>query len=141
MANRQTYIVGALGVLAGMVVGANSAQRADMTVSYSGYNTDVAREMSVQRRGPILRSRSDENHRNYEVAPRAARFGEGVIGNIRDVRLGQTRMFGSAPTLRGSSAPRHRMLIECYGLSGKRYVNCEAAELNDERYDVNYYKY
>ena len=61
MANRQTYVIGALGVLVGMVVGASSAQNAEL-VSYSGHNinSDIVRNMpNLHRATGIFRSRSE----------------------------------------------------------------------------------
>ena len=135
MANRQTYVIGALGVLAGMVVGANSAQRADMTVSYLNPNT--AQE-GVVRRGDILRSRSANDNVPYYVGPRLSPFGDNVIGNIRDERL--SRLYGSAPRALGVEV-EEPVYLRCYGLSGKRQVRCERALFDgDAGYEMHYFE-
>lgn len=63
MANRQTFVVGALGVLVGMVVGVSSAYNAQ-TVAFQGYDPNVASDMEDYRDfGFQLRERSDTGTR------------------------------------------------------------------------------
>lgn len=135
MANRQTYVIGALGVLAGMVIGANSAQRADMTVSYLNPNnvqTGVPRTVNAI---PSLRSDEGITYRT----PRRSPFGDNVIGNIRDERL--SRLFGSAPLAKGVPVLDPYIWI-CPGDSrGPRYARCVDAYRNDklDTYERTYY--
>ncbi|MCA9370503.1 MAG: hypothetical protein KC680_00915 [Candidatus Peregrinibacteria bacterium] len=149
MANRQTYVIGALGVLVGMVVGANSAQNATM-VSFSGTdpNSEVIQNMpNLRRASGILRWRSDENpggtvySRTVQryTQPRRVLFGEGYIGTLRDNRVGDTRVFQSAPTVRGGSAMQRQGVPECDEFSGQRYTRCLEALINGEPYEANYF--
>lgn len=132
MANRQTYVVGALGVLAGMVVGASSAQNALM-VGFSG--ADPNREgQTVDRTSNILRTRSTMPAAYY-VTPRTVPFTEGYIGRIRDNRLADYNMHGSAPvrTVRGAPVILLEDVYDCEGLSGRRFLNC----LDNASYESN----
>lgn len=132
MANRQNYVIGALGVLAGMVVGASSAQNALM-VGFSGANPNRDGQV-VDRTSNILRHRSDMRH-GYYVTPRLVPFSEGYIGQIRANRLSDNGFYGSAPerTLRGAPVVPLEDIYECEGLSGRRFLNC----LNNASYEPN----
>ena len=141
MANRQTYVIGALGVLVGMVVGANSAQRAE-TVALSAHNpnSDIVQQMPHLRRAAgIIRRRSDEGAVNVFsriTQSRRSPFGEGYIGTIRDNRVHQMPMHGSAPEM--SESPR-RVVPGCAQYTRKRYVDCVWSLIHDEEYEPNYF--
>ncbi len=143
MANRQTYVAGALGVLIGMVVGANSAQRAE-TVSFSGSNpnTEAVQERTDPHRAAgILRQRSNETEARM-TAPVTPSVTDSVARR-REIRLGDLFYF-SAPswTVRGSEANQMPYVPECSGFSrySKRYVHClEAIFTGNEGYETNYY--
>lgn len=141
MANRQTYVAGALGVLIGMVVGANSAQRAE-TVSLSGSdpNAEVTQELEAGHRSAgILRQRSTEAEARL-TAPEGASV-ESAVARRREMRLGDIFYF-SAPswTVRGMEANQMPRVRECAGLSSRRYVRClEAIITGDENYETNYF--
>jgi|GEM_PF-1046375 len=149
MANRQTYAVGALGVLLGIVVGANSAQRAEM-VSYSGTNPNNAaiQEMpQLHRATGIWRQRSDEGtidpaYSNGDF--RTTAFRRSTLEDNRqrrlDERLSDTADYGSAPevTVRGETQAK-QVVPECAGYSSQRYVACLEALINGEFFSPNYY--
>lgn len=148
MANRQTYVVGALGVLLGMVVGANSAQRAQI-VSYAGHNpnNEVIREMPQFRRAAgIWRQRSDEeavntvfSSGNYRItAPRRSSIEDNVARRL-DRRIGGTTVFSAAPTVRGAAAQVRQRVPGCSQYTRQRYSHCLEAFINGEVYQPNYF--
>lgn len=150
MANRQTYVVGALGVLLGMVVGANSAQRADI-VSYAGHNPNdsAIQEMQQLRRAAgIWRQRSEEealdsvySTGNYRVtAPRRSPIQDNVQDRL-DQRLGDTTFYNSAParTVRGAPAQMRQLVPSCSQYTRQRYAQCLEAVFNGDVYQPNYY--
>lgn len=148
MANRQTYVVGALGVLLGMVVGANSAQRAEI-VSYAGHNpnSDIIQEMPQFRRAAgIWRQRSNEEAMdsvfstgNYRItAPRRSSIADGVERRLNE-RLGNSTVFSSAPTVRGAEAQVRQLVPGCSQYTRQRYSHCLEAYINGEEYVPNYY--
>lgn len=150
MANRQTYAVGALGVLLGIVVGANSAQRAEM-VSYSGINPNNAaiQEMPQLRRAAgIWRQRSDEgtidpaySNGEYRItAPRRSTLEDNIQRRLNE-RLSDTANYSSAPaeiTIRGAAQAK-QVVPECAGYSSQRYVDCLEALINGDYFSPNYY--
>ena len=143
MANRQTYVAGALGVLIGMVVGANSAQRAE-SVSFSGSNpnTEAVQELNAEHRAAgILRQRSTETEARItdSVPPSVT----SSVARRREMRLGDIFYF-SAPswTVRGMEAPAQPRVRECAGLSSKRYIRCLEAIITGDggNYETNYFE-
>lgn len=154
MANRQTYVIGALGVLVGMVVGASSAQRADL-VSFSGHNPNAesVRNMDNLRvAGGIFRSRSEEatldarNGFNFRLtAPRRTDLASNV-DRRREIRESQDIRLFAAPTpmgtVRGATAQRRQRVPECDMYSSARYTHCLESIINgsdDEVWQANYY--
>jgi hypothetical protein len=155
MANRQTYVIGALGVLVGMVVGANSAQRADL-VSYAGHNpnSEVIRNMpNLHRAAGIFRSRSESdildirNGVNYHLTPgRRLNPGENAA-HRRDIRLSKLDVgsprFHSSPfswgTVRGVRAQRRQRIADCDRYTRTRYTSCLESYIRGEEYFPNYY--
>lgn len=150
MANRQTYVVGALGVLLGMVVGANSAQRADI-VSYAGHNPnsqEIQEMQHLRRAAGIWRQRSDERAHDsvyssdtYRItAPRRSSIQDNVQDRL-DQRLGDTAIFSSAPvrTVRGARAQAPQVVPGCAQYTRSRYAQCLEAILNGDVYQPNYY--
>ncbi|MDA0375856.1 MAG: hypothetical protein O3A80_00910 [bacterium] len=150
MANRQTYVIGALGVLVGMVVGASSAQRADL-VSFSGHNPNAesVRNMdNLRAAGGIFRSRSEEatldarNGFNFRLtAPRRSSINTNV-DRRRVLRESQDIRHFAAPTtgtVRGAPAARRQHIPGCSQYSGQRYTHCLEAYINNEVYEANYF--
>ena len=152
MANRQTYVIGALGVLVGMVVGASSAQRADM-VSYSGHNpnSDIVRNMpNLRKAAGIFRSRSERQTLDVRdgvifrlTAPRRSST-EVNVANRRKYREGQrgiTTHYSASDqgTVRGVPAQRRMRVRECDVYSGTRYTRCVEAYINDDIWQPNYF--
>ncbi|PIR54460.1 hypothetical protein COU75_00760 [Candidatus Peregrinibacteria bacterium CG10_big_fil_rev_8_21_14_0_10_42_8] len=142
MANRQTYVVGALGVLLGMVIGANSAQRAEI-VSFAGHNPNDAeiQEMyQLRRAAGIWRQRSDESGAYRVTEPRRSSIQDNVQDRL-DQRLGDTTVFSSAPTetVRGGPAQIRQVIPSCSQYTRQRYVQCLEAILNGDTYQPNYY--
>ena len=152
MANRQTYVVGALGILLGTVIGANSAQRAEI-VSFAGTNPNstVIREMPQLRRAAgIWRQRSEEeglnsvySRGNYRLtAPRRSSVRDNVERRL-DRRLGETTVFSSAParirTVRGTPASVRQVVPGCSKYTRQRYSRCLEAYINGEEFVPNYY--
>jgi hypothetical protein len=150
MANRQTYVVGALGVLLGMVVGANSAQRAEI-VSYAGHNpnNEVIQNMpQLHRAAGIWRQRSEEealnsiySGGNYRItAPRRSSIEDNVQDRL-DERLADTAIFNSAPvrTVRGARARVLQVVPGCSQYSRSRYAQCLEAFINGDEYQPNYF--
>lgn len=151
MANRQTYVIGALGVLVGMVVGANSAQRADL-VSYAGHNpnSQVIQDMpNLRRASGIFRTRSEQETLDVRsgvaarwTAPRRSSLGDNV-DRRRGLRLSQDIVHFSAPnhagTVRGAPAQRRHRVPGCTQYSGQRYTHCLESYLMGEEYVPNYF--
>ena len=149
MANRQTYVVGALGVLLGMVVGANSAQNAQI-VSYAGHNPNdesIQEMQQLRRAAGIWRQRSDErtldsaySSDNYRItAPRRSSIEDNVQDRLHE-RLGDTVIFSSAPvrTVRGARARVLQVVPGCSQYSRSRYSQCLEAFINGDEYRPNY---
>lgn len=146
MANRQTLVVGALGVLVGMVVGANSAQHADV-ISYAGHNPNseaIQNMPNLRRATEIIRPGayyegvwSNVNVRT--AAPRPATLEQNVEQRrmMRASELGHT----SAPTrtVRGAPAQRTRYVHGCSQYTGQRYTHCLEAYITGEEYVPNYF--
>lgn len=151
MANRQTYVIGALGVLVGMVVGASSAQRADL-VTYAGHNpnSESVRNMDTLRTaGGIFRSRSTESTLDARngfsfrlTAPRRSNIATNV-NRRRALRESQDIRHFAAPTttgtVRGAPAQRRQRVPGCSQYTATRYTHCLEAILNGEAYEANYY--
>ncbi|MAE68548.1 MAG: hypothetical protein QF793_01125 [Candidatus Peribacteraceae bacterium] len=151
MANRQTYVIGALGVLVGMVVGATSAQRADI-VSYSGHNpnSETVRNMnSLHQSSGIFRVRSVRQNLDIRdgtpfrlTAPRRTNTTENVARR-REIRLSQNGgTHFAAPawgTVRGAPAQRRQRVPGCSQYSSQRYTHCLEAIINGEVYEPNYF--
>lgn len=151
MANRQTYVIGALGVLVGMVVGASSAQNAEL-VSYSGHNinSDIVRNMpNLHRATGIFRSRSERQSLdirdgvNYRLtAPRRSSISDNVERR-RNIRESNDIVHFAAPTttgtVRGAAAQRRQRVPGCSQYTRTRYTHCLEAYINGENYEANYY--
>lgn len=137
MANRQTYVVGALGVLLGMVVGANSAQRAD-TVAFSGASPNYSATQQYRPTAVEYMRRSRSDLGEYTVPSTDASFGEGVIGNVRANRVMESA-HGAAPdiaTIRGMPVRLRKVYIcDEFGITTSRYANCVGAYLSDEEFE------
>ncbi len=142
MASRQTYVIGALGVLVGMVVGANSAQNAQ-TVSFSGANYRAAQEQGMPHRAAgYLRRRSDEQPAtafdhvvDRVTAPRRTSLEDNVARRY-ELRLGNLHNAAPVRTVRGRPIQNDLSEGNCQGqiVSGRRYINCtyfDGYELND----------
>jgi hypothetical protein len=151
MANRQTYVIGALGVLLGMVVGANSAQNAQV-VSYAGHNPNdegIQEMQQLRRAAGIWRQRSEErvgdsvySNGNYRItAPRRSSIQDNVQDRL-DERLSDTVIFSSAParTVRGARAQAVRVVPGCSQYTRSRYAQCLEAFINGEEYHPNYFE-
>ncbi len=139
MANRQTYVVGALGVLVGIVVGANSAQRAEV-VSYAGHdpNNEVIQNMpQLNRAAQIWRQRSGTGL-NYYTAPRRSSVEDNVARRLEQ-RLGDMNMYGSAPTVLGEPAQARQVVPACAQYTRQRYSRCLEAFIRGEEFVPNYY--
>jgi len=140
MANRQTYVVGALGVLLGMVVGANSAQNAQI-VSYAGHNPNdegIQEMQDFRRAAGYFRQRSDERYSRV-TAPRRSSIQDNVQDRL-DERLADTVIFSSAPvrTVRGARARVLQVVPGCSRYSRSRYSQCLEAFINGDEYRPNY---
>ena len=146
MANRKTYVVGALGVLVGMVV-ASSAQRAQ-TVSFSGHNpnSEVVRQMPHLRRASgVWRQRSEEEALgniftggHYRItSPRRSSLSDN-IERRRNLRVSKSpSVHFAAPgngTVRGAPALPRQVVPECAGLTRQRYTRCLEAYISGEPY-------
>jgi|AP95_1055475.scaffolds.fasta_scaffold10604_3 hypothetical protein len=155
MANRQTYVIGALGVLVGMVVGASSAQRADL-MSYAGHNpnSDIVRNMqNLHRAGGIFRSRSERetldirNGVSYHLTPGRKLTPDKNAAHRRTIRLSQLNLGSSrlhyAPTswrtVRGAPALRRQRVGNCDMYTRTRYTSCLESYIRGEAYIPNYY--
>lgn len=134
MASRQTYVIGALGVLVGMVV-ASSAHRAQM-VSFAGHNPNseqVRDELQTFRNTGIRRQRSHEEAmgnvftgQTYRTTPpRRPSLQENVARRAR-LRSNRTMYFGAPEggTVRGREALEIEQIPECAGKTGQRYTRC-----------------
>lgn len=134
MAKRQTYVIGALGLLMGMALGSHPALNAQADL-YSSLdpNSEAVRDMPHLRRAAgIIRRRSDENTSATVfrlTAPRRVPFTEGYISIVREERLGNTGMFGSAPTL----SPR-RVVPACAAYKGEGYTSCLEQLIQSDEY-------
>lgn len=147
MANRQTYVIGALGVLVGMVV-ASSAQRAQ-TVSFAGHNpnSEIIQNMPHLRRAAgYWRQRSDEwkggnvfsgTHFQRLTAPRRSSIEENVQNRLERRQGANARHFAApdARTVRGAPAVRRQRVPECAHLSRQRYTRCLEAVITGEPYN------
>lgn len=135
MANRQTYVVGALGVLLGMVVGVGSSQQAQ-TVSYSGHNPNntVIQDMDhLRRASDYLRIRGEETHYS---APRTTDLAE------RAEYRGRLRAEDESITIRGLPISAwERMVGDCYGLSRSRLTHCIVETLQGNTYQLRQTSY
>lgn len=148
MASRQTYVVGALGVLVGMVVGAQSAQRAEL-VSFSGSdpNSEIIQSMPNLRRATrLIRPGAYQdnvyNTVNARYAPVRPASIEDMVMQRRNVRLsGQDLMHSSAPTrtVRGAPAQLPFWDSTCGDLSTARGQACNYARQNGLPYEQNYF--
>ncbi|MBT4120106.1 MAG: hypothetical protein HOG89_04150 [Candidatus Peribacter sp.] len=151
MANRQTYVIGALGVLVGMVVGASSAQNAEL-VSYSGHNinSDIVRNMpNLHRATGIFRSRSERDTLDIRngvsfrlTAPRRSSIGQNVERRRNQRESDDIRHFAAPTTtgtVRGAPAQRRQRVPGCSNYTGTRYTHCLEAYINGENYEVNYF--
>lgn len=148
MASRQTYVIGALGVLVGMVV-ASSAQRAQ-TVSFAGHNpnSEIIQNMPQLRRAAgYWRQRSEEEamgnvftgqyHRL--TAPRRSSIEQNVAAR-RNLRESQNAVHYAAPdsgTVRGAPAVQRQRVPECAHLSRQRYTRCLEAVITGEPYTTS----
>jgi len=147
MANRQTYVIGALGVLVGMVVGASSAQRANL-VSYAGHNPNAesVRNMdNLRAASGIFRTRSGETTSFRLTAPRRSGI-ESNVDRRRGIRESKDIRHFAAPTttgtVRGAPATRRQRVPECDMYSSARYTHCLESIINgsdDEVWQANYY--
>ena len=151
MANRQTYVIGALGVLVGMVV-ASSAQRAQ-TVSFAGHNpnSEVIRDMPHLRRAAgYWRQRSEEEALGsvfggtyYRItAPRRSSIADNVENRL-ERRLGDATVFSAAPTqtVLGVPAILREAVEGCSMLTRQRYSRCIKAAANGEPYEPTYWPF
>lgn len=152
MANRQTtYVVGALGVLVGMVIGATSAQNAQI-VSFSAPNPNsplVRNARTWRRVGAIPRERSEEEALRTDIravrivrgtAPRRSSVSVNVARRLQR-RLGDSTLFGSAPvrTVRGVPALTPFWDEECGSITTKRGQTCNYYRQQGFDYIQNYY--
>ncbi len=156
MVNRQTYIVGAIGILVGLVIGANSSQNAQ-TVSFAGNNPnnpDIQNMQSVHTSPGYLRQRSTErglsstflNSPFRLTAPRQTSPEENAarLQAIRDSKnIDNTDTMYGAPTdgmtLRGAPVIVRQRVPECAQYTGPRYTSCLEAYINGDNWVPNYY--
>ena len=152
MANRQTYVAGALGVLVGMVIGVNSAHRAEM-VAFSGHNPNAVVDLDL---GQPHKDAGYWRQPREEEAARKAVFAHPVYRMTpprrSDIRTNVARRTQQRINSRKSAAPswnlrgypqqrRYSRVSACRGLSGQRYTHCLEAYINGENYEPNYFSY
>lgn len=143
MANRQTYVVGALGLLMGMAVGASSGQSAEL-VSYSGTNPnsiDVRVMEQFHRAAGYLRFRNGvspssrtQDAETHITAPRTLSRTEAMARRIQNMRNSD-----NTATIRGVPVQTTSPVPECAGYTRERYIRCLEAFINGEPYETNYF--
>lgn len=147
MANRQVYVVGALGVLVGMVVGVSSAQNAQ-TVSFAGHNPNDAQGFEHRTdRIPSIRSaterldvRNSQGIGQWRTPPRTS-LSENTARRLEYRHGQQGTLFEAAPvqTVRGVPAQLRQRVGDCDRFSSVRYTRCLQSALDGETYEANYF--
>lgn len=149
MANRQTYVIGALGVLVGMAVGAQSAQRAEL-VSLSAHNpnSEIIQTMpNLRRATQIIRpgayyQDAGYNTVNRRMAPVRSSGLETNVAQRRNLRLSELgTIFSAAPvrTVRGAPAQMPFWDPTCGDLSTPRGQACNYARQYGIPHEQNYF--
>lgn len=134
MGNRQTYVIGALGLLVGMAIGSHPAlnTRANL-YSRMDPNSEAVRDMpNFRRAAGIIRHRSDENNSStvYRLtAPRRVPFSEGYIRIMREQRINDSARFGAAP-----ARSTRRVIPGCADYSGDAYTECLEQLIQSDEY-------
>lgn len=149
MVNRQTVVVGMLGMVTGMLVGVTSADHAAL-VSFSGNDPNSAgiRSMDqLHQAAGYVRFRSDDGSIANGVsgtavrltAPRRATLDE-MLAHRENVRL-EDFFRASAPvwTIRGQEVDTSSPVPECAQYSTGRYTRCLEALINGEPFEANYF--
>lgn len=144
MANRQLYVVGALGLLMGMVVGAGSGQSAQ-TVSQYDPNSDAVTEMEdLHRADGYLRFRNTDGvisddevggivtrstpPRRLSRLEMAARRLQNMHGSARDT-----------VNVRGLRTRTDNTVPECAGYTRNRYTRCLESLINGMPFEADYH--
>lgn len=134
MAKRQTYVIGAIGMMLGMVVGSHSTQttQADL-YSRMDPNSETVRTMPTFRRAAgIIRRRSDDSISGviYRLTePRRAPFTEGYINTVREERINDLASYGAAPT-----RSARRVVPGCANYRGDGYTLCLEQMIQSDEY-------
>ncbi|MBM3230925.1 hypothetical protein FJZ28_01205 [Candidatus Peregrinibacteria bacterium] len=142
MANRQLYVVGALGLLMGMVVGAGSGQSAQ-TVSQYDPNSDAVQEMdSPYRADGYLRFRSTDGTVGDEggivtrsTPPRRLSRMEMAARRLQNMHSAAR----TSGTVRGARTRTRNTVPECAGYTRDRYTRCLESVINGEEFVPNYF--
>lgn len=128
MANRQLFIVSAIALILGIVVGMSSASGSQ--TAFSGANPTAAKQYQGIFNPGIVRIRSENDY----IVP-------GKVDLVRAATYRGT-MRAAAPQqyrVRGVPAIERISFERCEGLSRTRLSRCIQAVLNGEDYSLNYF--
>jgi len=128
MANRQTFVVGALGVLVGLAVGASATQNAQV-VSFGGQNPNSVLDTINPREandGVYNNNRSN----NYGID----------IPYTRGLSLQESVAARRAQRLHAAAESGQFALPGCEGLTRTRMARCNVAVMEQGAYQRNYYE-
>ena len=148
MVSRQTFAVGTLGMVVGMLVGVTSADHAAL-VSFSGNdpNTATIRSMDqIHQAAGYVRFRSDDGVIDEVAgtvtrltAPRRASLDD-MVAHRANVHIADF-FHASAPTwtIRGQEVNTSSPVPECAQYSGARYTRCLEAMISGSPFEANYF--